>query len=612
MAKLLVKRLRRGYLRVSTPEPLQKTYMGPETEFPREEGSSAAEMPGASGDARTRMFGQPAESAGGTYWVPRREGPLEITLKAPKPEAVSGGVEIPVLNKKIKFGKLSLEEEKHISTSVYPLIPSQPKKGDPIFAYTKISWDARAGSYSYQLVEPKLTPKLEDVLNKIKVLLEQRLDVDFSKLKVSEASEYLSKHIVELLDYFQFKITPTEKQILKYHIERDFIGLGKIEPLMHDKDIEDVSCDGIGIPIYVYHKNSEFGSLATNVIFEDGDELDSFITRLVQLAGKSISVAQPLIDGSLPDGSRLQATLATDIARRGSNFTIRKFSDEPLTPIHLLNYGTVDARTLAYLWLAVDFGRSILISGGTASGKTSLLNVLSLFIRSDKKIISIEDTAELRLPHPHWVPTVARTPVSSEINRVGEVDMFDLLKESLRQRPDYIIVGEVRGKEAYILFQQIATGHPSLATIHAENLDKLVDRLVTQPISLPKTLMGSLDVVVFLLRMRHKNRYTRKVNEVLEMIKFDGEASKPLVNQVFKWDPVTDKFQVPNKSILLEKISEATGLKPQDLVDELERRSLVLSWMQEKNMTNYKSVHEVINMYYAYPKRLLAMITGEG
>ena len=237
--------------------------------------------------------------------------------------------------------------------------------------------------------------------------------------------------------------------------------------------------------------------------------------------------------------------------------------------------------------------------------------MLSLFIRTDKKIISIEDTAELRLPHPHWVPTVARTAVSLETAGVGDVDMFDLLKESLRQRPDYIIVGEVRGKEAYILFQQMATGHPSLATIHAESIAKLVDRLTTQPISLPKPLIGSLDIIVFLLRMRHKDRYVRKVNEILEMVKFDSEAAEPVVGQLFKWNPSLDVFEVANRSIVLKRIAETTGLKPQDLVDELERRSLVLTWMQSKNIVDYKSVHRMISLYYAYPKQLLAKIMGE-
>ncbi len=480
-----------------------------------------------------------------------------------------------------------------------------------MLAYAKIFWDAKLGRYIYQVVEPQLTPKLKELLNKIKELLEQKLDVDFSKLKMIEVSEYLRKQLEELINYFKFKITPVERQILRYYIERDFMGLGKMEPFMRDKNIEDISCDGVDIPIFIYHRDPNLGSVVTNVAFNDSDELDSFITRLVQLSGKSISVAQPLVDGSLPDGSRLQATLATDIARRGSNFTIRKFSDEPLTPIHLMNYKTADAKMLAYLWLAVEFGRSILIAGGTASGKTSMLNVISLFIRPDKKIISIEDTAELRLPHPHWIPTVARTPVSTDVERIGDVDMFDLLRESLRQRPDYIVVGEVRGKEAYILFQQMATGHPSLATIHAENISKLLDRLTTQPISLPKSLIGSLDLILFLLRVRHKNKFVRRVNDVSEIIKFDSDADQPVVNQVFQWDPVNDTYEVIGKSAVLEKISQATGIKPQDLIDELQRRSLVLTWMQQHNITDYLSVHKVIDMYYTSPKRLLAFIMGE-
>lgn len=596
MGKLLVKKLKTGYHRLEArkgfEEPVPVTARTPlptTIESPLEvvlAGSRGGGV-GAGGGSR---FG----SRGGV-----------------ESDSAFKGIEIPTLPKSIRFGKLQMTEEKPLTTIIYPLIPDKPKKGDAIFAYTKISWDAKGGGYVYQTVEPNLTPILSDILKKIKGLLEQRLDIDFSRLKMVEASEYLSKQIGDLINYFKFQITPAEKTILKYYIERDFIGLGKIEPLMKDKNIEDISCDGIGIPIFIYHRNPVLGSVGTNIVFETEDELDSFLARLVQLSGKSISVSQPLIDGTLPDGSRLQATLATDIARRGSNFTIRKFSEEPLTPIHLLNYGTVDVRTLAYLWLAVEFGRSLLISGGTASGKTSFLNALSLFIRPEKKIVSIEDTAELRLPHPHWIPTVARIPISVEGGRLGEVDMFDLLKESLRQRPDYIIVGEVRGKEAYILFQQIATGHPSMATIHAENLTKLVDRLTTQPISLPKTLVSSLDIVVFLLRVRHKNRYVRKVNEVLEMVKFDPEASEPLVNQIFKWNPVGDTFEVSNKSVILQRISDVTGVNPQELVDEMERRSLILDWMQRKNVTDYRSVHQVIDMYYSHPKQLLAKVMGE-
>lgn len=520
------------------------------------------------------------------------------------------GYDIPQIGGKTEMADVRRGQAR-LKPIVYPLIPAKPKKGEPILAYAKIAWDQKQGRYFYEVVEPRMPAKIERVLGKIKELLEERLDIDFSRLKISEATDYLRSEIDKLVDYYKFNIGPDEKKILQYFIERDFMGLGKIEPLMHDSQIEDISCDGIGIPIFIFHRNPELGSVITNISFNEGDELDSFITKLAQLSGKSISVAEPLLDGALPDGSRLQATLATDIARKGSNFTIRKFSEEPLTPVHLLNYGTLDVRSLAYVWMAVDYGRSMLVSGGTASGKTSFLNAISLFIRPDKKIISIEDTAELRLPHPHWVPTVARTSVSGAAEGEREIDMFTLLKESLRQRPDYIIVGEVRGQEAFVLFQQMATGHPSYATIHAENMDKLVNRLTTAPISLPKTLVGSLDLIVFMLRVRYHDKFVRRSNEIIEMIDFEPERSRPNTNTVFKWNARTDGIDSVSKSTLLRKLTDVTGMTEEEIKDELKRRMAVLGWMQARNITEYKEVYKVVNMYYNFPNRLLGMISGE-
>jgi flagellar protein FlaI len=523
------------------------------------------------------------------------------------------GFEIPsFLPAEARIGKVMKEEvEQQKISLVYPLIPKKPAKNEPIFAYAKISWDSEVNRYFYQLVEPEISGKLKDLLKKIKDLLEEKLDIDFSKLKRMEAVGYLHKNVDELLQYFNLKVGEEEKKVLHYYIERDFIGLGQIEALMNDDGIEDISCDGTGIPIFVFHRDPTLGSLVTNVSFDDADELDSFIRKISQICGKSISVTSPLAEGSLPDGSRLQATLATDIARRGSNFTIRKFTEEPLTPIHLLIYRTLNVQILAYLWLAVDYGRNILVSGGTASGKTSLLNVLSLFIRPEKKIVSIEDTPELKLPHPHWIPTVARTVVAEEGRKMGEVDLFDLLKESLRQMPDYIVVGEVRGKEAFVLFQEMATGHPSLSTIHAENMPRLIDRLTTAPIALPAGLVESLDVVVFLLRVRYKDKNVRRVNEVIEMVGIDTQTKTPITNRVFKWNPINDNFEIVGKSVLLKKISEMTGLNEQQLKDELERRMFVLNWMKERNIVNYKDVFTVMNMYYTYPERVLSSIKGE-
>lgn len=523
---------------------------------------------------------------------------------------MSTAVEIPQLPQiKIESEEETQKPLKPVFLT-YSLIPQNPVKGEPIFAYAKIFWDDKNNRYFYQLVEPTLSEKLKKIMSRTKELLEQRLDVDFSKLKKTEATKYLNEEIDEILKYFKFTLTETERKILKYYIERDFIGFGKLEPLMRDPNIEDISCDGISIPIFIFHRNSSIGSVISNISFDDSEELDSFVIRLAQLSGKSISVAEPLLDGSLPDGSRLQATLATDIARRGSNLTIRKFTEEPLTPVHLLNYGTIDVKTLAFLWYIVDHGKSIIVSGGTASGKTTFLNVLSLFIRPEKKIISIEDTAELKLPHPHWIPSVARTPIAVE-GKPGEVDLFELLKESMRQRPDYIIVGEVRGKEAYILFQQMATGHPSLATIHSENISKLMDRLTTPPISLPPSLIKSVDLVVFIAKMRYKGKFTRKVVEVLEVIDFDPKTNAPIVNEIYKWNPLNDKFEVTNKSILLRRISELTGVNEDEIKKEIEKRIAVLEWMRSHNITDYKKVHQVFSTYYGDPRRLLALVEGD-
>jgi len=267
---------------------------------------------------------------------------------------------------------------------------------------------------------------------------------------------------------------------------------------------------------------------------------------------------------------------------------------------------------LAFLWFVIDYGCSVLVSGGTATGKTVFLNVLSLFIKPEMKIVSIEDTAELKLPHPHWVPSVARVPISTETGkRRGEVDLFDLLKESLRQRPDYIILGEVRGKEAYVLFQQMATGHPSLATIHADTLEKLTNRLITPPISLPPSLLENLDIILFLTMMKYKGKYVRKVKSVYEVIRYDMKEKMVKTNKIFQWDAISDKTKTISKSVILHKIMERTGLTEKKVIEELKRRMLVLYWLQEKNITDYRDVIKAMNLYYDFPERTIDIISGE-
>ncbi|MCS7123695.1 MAG: type II/IV secretion system ATPase subunit [Candidatus Aenigmarchaeota archaeon] len=514
------------------------------------------------------------------------------------------GIRIPEFSK-VSFGikEKVIEEEK--VRLVYPLIPKTQSKDEKIYAYAKIYWDEKNHRYFYEVVEPKLTESQKTLLEKIKYLIEQKLDIDVSRLKKTEAIAFLRKNFEEIVSTYKIRLSSDEKDIFFYYIQRDYVGLGKIEPIIQDDNIEDISCDGVNIPIFVFHRNPKIGSVITNVVFENADELDSFVLRLAQLCGKSVSILNPFLNGSLPDGTRVQATLATDIARRGSNFTLRKFTQKPLTPAHLLTFNTLDVKSLAYLWLAVEYGQSVLVCGGTASGKTSLLNILSMFIKQDKKIVSIEDTAEIKLLHPHWVPHVARTTIAT---KEGEVDLFALLKESLRQRPDYIIVGEVRGPEAYVLFQEMATGHPSLATIHAENIQKLIDRLTTPPINLPPTLIQAVDILIFISQTRYREKVVRRITEIFEVIGFDRATNSPIVNLVFKWDALNDKFDNINPSYILRKISEKWGIRESELANELSRRMLVLNWVKEKNIVDYENFHKVILAYYIYPDRLIELI----
>ncbi len=508
-----------------------------------------------------------------------------------------------------KFGIKHEERGQFISTT-YPLIPENPKKDETVMAYAKINWNQEKNEHEYKVIQPKLPTKLRRLIVKLKDILEEKLDIDFSKLKEQEAKNYLRREALKILDYFGIKLSENEKEVLMYYIERDFLGLGPLEPLMYDPYIEDISCDGVNIPIYIFHRNPFLGSIPTNIIFEDKEKLDSYLIRLAQLCGQAVSVVDPLLQGALPDGSRVQGTLATDIARKGSNFTIRKFTKYPFTITHLLNYGTIDIKTLAFLWLAVDYGSSILISGGTATGKTVLLNVLSSFIKQDKKIVSIEDTAELKLTHPHWIPHVARTPISKEGEK-GQVDLFDLLKESMRQRPDYIILGEVRGKEAYVLFQQMATGHPSFATIHADTMEKLVDRLTTPPIKLPPSLVESLDLIVFLTKLKYKGRFTRRVQGIYEITGFDRKNDIPITNKIFEWDAEVDKIKIKSDSVTFRNILKKTGINEKEILEELKRRMAILYWLKERNITNYKTISKIINLYYNYPERIMDVITGE-
>ncbi len=562
---------------------------------------------------KKQMAGAPQAGTPIPMQMPRMKrpfGPVEITgeivTKTEKAKKkIEEGIEIPGkeyvevagegLRKRISYTGLNV---------FYNLIPRFPKRGEDIFAYANIAWNPNEAAVLYNVIEPPLTDADKEIIAQIKKDLEEKLDVDFYKIGEEMAKKILKEETEKLFMSLEPALDRNKLKSIIYYIERDIIGFGKIEPLMNDPNIEDISCDGVGVGLYVYHRDPRLGSLKTNIKFDTKEELDNFVVRLSQKCKKAISIAEPLLDASLPDGSRVQITLGTDIARKGSNFTIRKFTSTPLTPTHILKLGTVNSTELAYLWLAIENRQSMLISGGSATGKTSMLNALSLFIRPSMKIVSIEDTAELRIPLPHWVPHVSRTPIAVQGER-GEVSLFDLLKASLRQRPDYIIVGEVRGKEAFVLFQQIATGHAGLATIHAASFPQLVDRLTTPPISLPSTLLENINIIIFLVLSRLAGKSVRRADRIVEIV--GVEEQKLLTNDIFKWNPSSDDFQATEKSVILKNLSERLGMKPEDVQNELVVRKKVLEWMLKKNIFDYKEVAKVIEAYYSNPEKVIKM-----
>jgi flagellar protein FlaI len=489
----------------------------------------------------------------------------------------------------------------------YPLVPSDPEDGETVYAWAHIKYDEDEGELVYRVIEPELKPKTEEILEKINKILKRNFDVDFTGLETEEAEEYLEDQIDDIIDKYNISVDEKQREVIRYYSKRDFAGLGKLQPLMNDTEIEDISCDGSGIPVYAYHRNPKYGSVKTNVSWDVKEDLDSFVMKLAQRAGKSISVSSPLLDGSLPDGSRVQATLATDIARKGSNFTIRRFTEDPLTPVHMMDYETENPQMMSYLWSIVQHEKSVLVCGTTGAGKTSQLNALSLFIKPDKKIVSIEDTPELRIPHEHWVPEVARSGFGSSAESGGKVSMDDLLKESLRQRPEYILVGEVRGEEAYILFQQMATGHTGMSTIHADSLNMLMDRLTTNPINLSGSLIETLDLVMLIKRIRRGNEYIRRITGLYEIEGY-SERTGIEANKVFDWNPDTDEYEISNNSLILQDIVDQSGMEEEQMQSEIARKQKVLEWMQENEIKHYRDVGDIISRYYTDPQSVMSHV----
>lgn len=485
----------------------------------------------------------------------------------------------------------------------YPLI-------EP-FAYAHIFWKQETKEVVYEVIEPQLSDKEKDMLKNISDGLVELVDIDLSAMKdVAKSVEYLQKNVIKILR--EYGINLNENQYLKimYYIYRNFIGLNELETLLQDPNIEDISCDGTDSPIYVIHR--KFGSIKTNIIFTDLEHLREFVVKLSERTGRYVSYAEPILAGTLPDGSRVSATLAGDVATHGPTFTIRKFSEKPFSPVEIMELNTASSEVLAYFWYLMEHGISLLIVGGVATGKTSFLNTLAMFIAPEAKVVSIEDTRELRLTHEHWIPGLARvgfgipTPTGE---KYGEITLFDLLKESFRQNPDYVIVGEVRGAEASVMFQGMSSGHPSISTFHAGSIDTLIKRLTSPPIDLSPMLIESLDVVAIMVHAKEKGKSARRVKEVYEIEYVEPKTGEVHTRKIFEWDPITDTFKKVQDSIKVEKIVSSIGGNMQDALMEIERRQKILEWFSATGVKDYLDITQKINLYYKEPAKILSQIS---
>ena len=383
---------------------------------------------------------------------------------------------------------------------------------------------------------------------------------------------------------------------LKYHLVRDKVGVGVLEPFLRDPYLEDITCNGVG-PIYVVHKI--FGNMKSTTGFKSDDELDDFIVRLGEKIGKPISHARPVVDATLPDGSRINIVYGRDVSLHGSNFTIRRVAKIPISVTQLINWGTFDERIAAYMWMMLREGMSVFICGETASGKTTSMNAIAAFIKPTAKIVTIEDTAEVVLPHPNWTRELTRDTGRPETS----VTMFDLLRAALRQRPNYIIVGEIRGAEGNIAFQAMQTGHPVMATFHAADLTRLIQRLTNPPISVPKTNIDSLNIAWFQSAVYTKTGLlARRVIAINEIIGYDPATDGIAAIPVFTWDPVEDKFIFAGRGasyLLEEKIATMRGITRKEIkiiYDELDIRAAYLRELVRQKIFEYPKVYKAIVM----------------
>jgi len=477
------------------------------------------------------------------------------------------------------------------------------------FAHVAIVQNPKTGEYKYILDELQLDEVEVGIYNRILSIL--LAEIESPKEEITDPRKFFATEAKKIVDKYRISLgwlPDVSWYKILYHAERDLVGFGRIDALMRDPNIEDISCDGVEKPVYVWHRKYE--SVETNLVFHDDEELDNMVVKLVHMAGKHVSSAFPIVDASLPGKHRLAVCYRREVTPFGTAFTIRKFREDPYSIIDLINLGTFSEAMAAYFWMCLENRTSIMVLGGTAAGKTTALNALACLIKPGSKIITIEETAELNLPHENWVSLIARQSYGLGGSGVGEVSLFDLVKTSMRHRPDILIVGEVRGNEAYVLFQALATGHGGMCTMHADSLNSAVKRLTQKPMDIAPAYIPLMNIVLSIQRV-HIQKKGEERKAFRRVISVDEIADYEDYRNVLKWRPSKDDYLAYfDKSVMLSSISEKQGLSKKELLKELQRRKTVLHWMRENKIRSYKEVANIIAEYYARPEDFYQKISA--
>jgi flagellar protein FlaI len=475
--------------------------------------------------------------------------------------------------------------EGHVQIDNYPLKPP--------FSYAWIFQDEQEGGYFYVVDELTMTREERESYKRLKNILEY----EFKAPRTDETLlESFNRQLPSIIEDHKVAIELDNQISLRkilYYLERDLIGYGKIDCLISDPFIEDISCLGVNKPIYLWHRKYE--NARTNIIFTDEEELDDFITRIVHRQGKHVSIAHPIVDLTLPGKHRLAVSFGKETTPAGTSFTIRKFREDPITIVDLIMNETIDEAIGAYLWMLMESKMSVMIVGPTGAGKTTTLNAIACLIKPDFKMISVEEVAEINLPQENWVSTIARPGFGA--GNEGEVTLYDLIKSAVRHRPALIIVGEIRGEEAYVLFQALATGHGGICTMHAEDVETVIKRLTQPPMNIHPSIIPLMNCVLVVKQVKTPNfGFLEKKASRRKIVRVSEIDPSGAIRDVFTYIPSTDEFQKNlDQSYLLAKIAKSLDVPTSVVIKELERRQQILLKMVEQNLRDFRSVHKALN-----------------